>query len=242
MPFDYALREPRLTTLLRGAQLRGQSEVSDAFLDSCINAGHRQHFFVPAGQALRRRGQTIFNQVETCAPGLVSQSAKPGKQHWQAFCEGRPLSLSAILKIDDVLQAIAAHPDPAVREHTMTGGAPLRLTAGSVVASIYYIDPERFAEARERHGSARDKLSWEIFKIRDTLTLIERGENGKHVRLTDATVDKICAAMGEEIRTHFTHRHDVGPRNGENTFALGQSRGNICSYTGKSAGPSLAIA
>lgn len=231
MPFDFAAREERLISLLGDAQPRGQSRESDFFLDSCIGAGHRKHFFVPMGKGLHRRGQTIFEKIES-TPGLVSQSAKPGKPHWQAFCEGRPLSLRAILCIDDALQAIANHTDASVRLTTAMAGSPLTLTKGSVIASIYYVKPDEFANARERHGIAREKLSMQIFKLRDTLTLIERGENDKHVRLTRATIDQICDFMGDDVRSYFTHRVDAGPRNGENTFALELTRGNMCFYQG----------
>jgi hypothetical protein len=80
---------------------------------------------------------------------------------------------------------------------------------------------------------AREKLSVEIFGHgqHNTLTLIERGENGQQARVTRATVDRMMDVMGNGIEALFSPDHTKGIRRGENTFALEAGRGNLLAYT-----------
>jgi hypothetical protein len=236
MPFDYTVQMPRLTELIEGAAAPGGAFL----LHHCVAAGHRTHFFVPGGTALRRRGQTIFKCIEDNA--LLPARGKPGKPQWQAFCEGRPLSLSGILKIDAALVAFANHHDEAVRAQTLVDGQPFTMQANAIVPSVYWVDPEDFLNYRTTVCRvSREKLSVEIFGHgqHNTLTLIERGENGQQARVTRATLDRMKDVMGDGIGAFFAPDHTKGIRRGENTFALEAGRGNLLAYVRQ---PEAAIA
>ncbi len=226
MSYDYSAKQSRILELIQN-QTKG-----DGLLAACTAAGHRKHFFAEVGTELRRRGQTLFNAVD--AFKLAGDRAKPGKPQWQAFCEGRPLSLVGILKIDDVLRAIAEHKKAEVRELTSVRGVPFELPGSSVIPSVYYALPEDFRDYRaDRLGGGRESLSATIFGPgrKHTLKILEAGTEEGHARVTGATVDRLADVVGEGVFDLFTHDAARGPRNGENTFALLPSNGNFLSYT-----------
>ncbi len=236
MAMDFHARRDRLAELLASEDASAASTDANAFLRACISAGHRKHFFVahPDGAVLHRRGQTIFDAIETHC--LVGARAKAGKDQWQAFCEGRdPLSLSAILKIDDALKAFSEAGDEAVRALTHVRQEPFKLQPSTIVPSIYYAQPNKLLEYRIECVQNRDlpkqreKLSQRIFgplHMR-TLEVLEYGDTtGRHARVTWGTVKKLSAVLGSEIEDLFTEDPGAGPRNGEQTFALHPRQGN----------------
>ncbi len=231
---DYQARLDRIRELLCPGGAAGNGD-AEAFVRACLDSGHRKHFFAihTGGAVLRRRGKTIFDTIE--AHKVVGDRAKPGKDQWQAFCESRdPLSLSAILKIDDALQAIADNDTEEVREVTIVLDEPYTLEAHCIVPSIYYARPADVLEYRVEKVTAsdlprqRDKLSQLIFGYQHprTLEVLEKGDNNRHGRVTWPTVKKLASILGDEIEELFTYDPAAGPKNGEQTFALHPRSGN----------------